>query len=554
MHNLLIPALLVVVLPALYFAVRLRLLERRAFLWAATAAAALVLACNLPYAGIDQVYIKRISLVLATATALLMLARHLRAGPVMEGANYTTALVLLASLALVNYLNFFSFHGQRTFIHAHDAAHYYLGSKYFEELEYAGLYTAMVRAEAEAGNDRLQALEVRDLATNDLVHVRELLAKSEPIKASFTPERWYDFKKDSAFFRQALGPHYGKFLRDHGFNPTPVWALIGGALANLVPAGSHAGILLLCLLDPVLLIAAFAILWRTFGRDAALLCLTLFCTIYGATFGWTGGAFLRYPWFCALVAAICCLQRDKPATAGALIAFSSMLRIFPAAFAAGIAFQALGHWHRTRQLPAFHRRFLVAFGAAAMAAFLSTSLLPEGITHWSSFQNNIRAHHANVAPNLVGLTQILAQREGPELVTHQEFQEIKERRSGIHTAQLATILPLALILLAALSQRQRATEAAVAGIILLPVALNLAAYYYAVLTLLLVVNLERPGRIALIFAVEAATYALLLFEDAEGPVHVYRSALVLYLLGALYLDPIRGLLGRTEAAGQPPVR
>ena len=65
-------------------------------------------------------------------------------------STYRRTLGALASLAAIAYLNFFSFHGERTFVHYHDVAHYYLGSKYFRELGYANLYTAMLRAEAES--------------------------------------------------------------------------------------------------------------------------------------------------------------------------------------------------------------------------------------------------------------------------------------------------------------------------------------------------------------------------------------------------------------------
>src|SRR6185295_3796943 len=107
-------------------------------------------------------------------------------------------------------------------------------------------------------------------------------------------DRWIDFKQDVAYFRRVLGPQYRAVVEDHGFNPTPVWAVMGGLLANRVPAGSHFGILLLSLLDPVLLLLACgAVVWA-FGRRTALLAVIQFCLVFGATFGWTGGAFLRY--------------------------------------------------------------------------------------------------------------------------------------------------------------------------------------------------------------------------------------------------------------------
>ena len=104
---------------------------------------------------------------------------------------------------------------------------------------------------------------------------------------------------------------WGEVLRDHGFNPPPLWPLLGGALANRVPPGSHAGILALTLLDPLLLLAMFAAIAWAFGVESMLLASIYFCTIHGASFGWIGGGFLRYVWLASLVGAVCCLKRDR---------------------------------------------------------------------------------------------------------------------------------------------------------------------------------------------------------------------------------------------------
>ena len=108
------------------------------------------------------------------------------------------------------YFNFLSFHGERTYLHIHDVAHYYLGSKYFDELGYKHLYIAMLRAEAEVYQDHFRSLEARDLESNGLYDIRALLVRSDAVKANFTPERWHDFCRDVAFFRDAMGPQYAR--------------------------------------------------------------------------------------------------------------------------------------------------------------------------------------------------------------------------------------------------------------------------------------------------------------------------------------------------------
>src|SRR5207249_1196016 len=112
--------------------------------------------------------------------------------------RYRGLLAILAALAWIAYLNFLSFHGARTYMHLHDVAHYYLGSKYFPEVGYGQLYIAMLRAEAERYDNHFLAIEARDLETQALVHIRTLLRRSEPVKARFSPERWLSFQEDVA--------------------------------------------------------------------------------------------------------------------------------------------------------------------------------------------------------------------------------------------------------------------------------------------------------------------------------------------------------------------
>ncbi len=551
MRNHLIPVLFLVILPALYFARRWRWWSHRSVRWSGGLALVAVVAWSLPWQGVDFVVVKRVNLLLAVATAGLLLLRHYGVPWACRRRRRVAILAALATIAVVNYFNYFAFHGhgRRVFVHLHDVAHYYLGAKYYAELGYTELYTAMLRAEAELYDDRFKAIEARDLATYERVHIRTLLQRSEPVKAAFSGDRWQDFSADVAYFRDRLDQHWGKVLLDHGFNPTPVWALFGGVLAKRVPPGSETGILLLGLIDPLLLILAFAAVHRAFGRETALLAVIHFCVVFGATFGWTGGAFARYPWFFATVAAFACLHRRRHGTAGALLALATMLRVFPAFFVAPLAIKAAVTWWRRRTLPARYRRFAVAFAATAVLLFALTGLLPRGLGHWTEFRANMERHVANISPNVVGLTEALSLRWGDEgQVTASEFEALKERRQGIHRLQLALVF-LPLLLLAARHAPRRTDLGAVAlGLPLLYTGLSLAAYYYAFLILLLLIHRASPGRLALIFAVEAVPYTLTMFEDRDAVVFVYRGLLLALLYLALATsDRNRSRLARSSS-------
>ncbi len=555
MHNHLVPVLALLVLPALYLSRRLGWPRKSRGRWLGGGVLAAAVVWSLPWQGMDFVYVKRLNLFLAAAAALLLTLRHHRVPWILEHSRRLAILGALAALAVVNYTNTFAFHGhgQRVFVHLHDVAHYYLGAKYYPELGYTHLYTAMLRAEAEVFDNRFKAVRARDLETYDEVHIRVLLHRSESVKAAFSAARWADFRRDVAHFRQRLGPQYGQVLLDHGFNPTPVWALLGGALANRVPAGSARGILLLCLLDPLLLALAFAAVGRTFGLETMLLAVLHFGVAFGATFGWTGGAFLRYLWFFALVVGLCALSRKRYGPAGALLALAAMLRVFPAFFFLPLLFKAGPvAWQRLRGDAPRHaglqgRRYLTFFATAAgtsVLLFLTTALFAPGdsrpLRPWSEFRVNMERHVANISPNVVGLTEALAWRPGAEeQVTAEGLAALKKRRQRIHRLQLAVCLLPALYLAARLARRRTDLAAAVLALPLLYLGLSLAAYYYAFLAVLILVHRAAPGRLALVFAAEAAPAALMLFEDREALLFVYRGLVLALLYLALELVPRR---------------
>ncbi len=539
MHNHLLPVLVLAVLPALYFGHRL---GWHKVPWARRLGIAALLAAvawSLPFQGLELVYVKRLNLLIAAAAAVLMLLTHCRVPWTRSRPRRLAVLAALATFAVVNYTNYFAFHGHgpRAFVHLHDVAHYYLGAKYYAETGYTDLYTAMLRAEAELTGDRFRAIEARDLETYERVHIRTLLERSGPVKAAFSPQRWSDFQRDVALFRDRLdGEQYGRVLLDHGFNPTPVWALVGGALANRVPAGSARGILLLTLLDPLLLAAAAAAIAWAFGLEAMLLTVLHFCVIFGATFGWTGGAYLRYLWFFAVVAALAALHRKRYLPAGSLLALATMLRVFPVFFLLPLAFKAAAVAVRRGAPRGSHKVLFASFATTATLLLALTTILPRGVRHWQEFRANMQHHVANISPNVIGLTEALALRPGAGEVTAAEFEALKERRQRIYRWHLAVLFLPALATTALLARRRTDLGAVALALPLLYLGLSLAAYYHVFLVLLILVHRRFPRRLALIFAVEAAPYALQLFEEREALIFVYRGVLLALLYLALELE------------------
>ncbi len=532
MHQPFVPLLLLVVAPLCYGAARLGVLDRPAVRWGLGIVAVAAVAVSVGWGGIDFVYLKRMKLGLAAGTAGVLLLRH--AGRLGFGRTrrYRAALATLALLAWLVDLNFLGFHGgegsPRTFVHLHDVAHYYLGSKYFAELGYGDLYMGMLRAEADRFDNRIKATNARDLRNNAVVPVRELLARSGELKDRFTPTRWAAFQDDIAFFRQAMGPQYGEIFKDHGFNPTPVWVAVGGTLANLVPAGSELGIRALTLLDPAIEAVLFAAVAWAFGLETMLLAMIYYCVLFGTSFGWTGGAYLRYMWLLGVVGGVCCLERGRHATAGALLAFASALRVFPIAFVAALAGKAVMTARATGRIEPRYVRLLLTCTATGILLFLSTAWLADGLDRWQDFRHNMQRHLDNEAYNTVGLTQILA-----FAFVSPAAEEAGQRAAwvaSLYRLQLILVFPVALLFVLARARREGDVGAAALAIVLLFAGLNLAAYYYVCLLVLLLARRNRLQIIALMFAVEAATYTLMLFEEREAVLYFYRNVLVAYLL------------------------
>src|SRR2546423_10005051 len=161
--------------------------------------------------------------------------------------------LFLAGLGMLSFAcwwNLGHFHFDR-YLHVWEQYHYYIGAKYSRELEYTRLYQCTSAAEIELGSrDEVASRRIRDLTTNEIHDNSDILADTTLCSRNFSPERWNQFKKDIAWFRTQFSSDFWRNSQiDHGFNATPVWTIVGGALANLAPA-SDAQIAILAALDP----------------------------------------------------------------------------------------------------------------------------------------------------------------------------------------------------------------------------------------------------------------------------------------------------------------
>jgi hypothetical protein len=390
------------------------------------------------------------------------------------------------------------------FGHPSETYHYYVGAKYFRELGYTGLYRCTALADAEAGlRSEVEGRYARDLATRRTVRAGELLRDPERCKAHFTPERWKAFRRDVRFFRERLPiERWHRTQVDHGYNATPAWGLLGGILAHTGPA-SVGQVLALRLLDPLLLwLTGAAIAWA-FGWRTLCVALLYWGTNYPAHYGWVGGSYLRQLELATLLVGICCLRRARPAAGGALLALASLVRVFPVVAFAGVALRALWGFasERRLRLAREHRRILA--GALASAAIVVTlsGVDAGGLSAWRDFAENSRVLLGTPLRNHAGLRTLLAwdprstaaALEDPTLDDpYAPWKEARQRTFAARRPVFVACLAGFALLLATAARREPDWSATILALGLVPIALELTAYYWSVLVAYALLWERRP--------------------------------------------------------------
>jgi hypothetical protein len=319
--------------------------------------------------------------------------------------------IVIGVMGVVAFLTFFNFGFWHfpNFVHGWDTFHYYIGGKYFKELHYERLYECVATADSEEPNlrRRVELRKMMNLRTNVVETTANILAHPERCKQHFTDARWESFKNDLRYFRTLENPRrWDDAQTDHGFNGTPVWAIMGTLLSNLAPA-SRLDILLLDAIDVVLITIMTGLLWWAFGWRTVSVALLVFATNFPSRWYWIGGSFLRWDWLFWMGVGVCLMKKNRPFWAGAAIAYAALLRIFPGfLFAAPLI--ALGyHYVKTRQ---WDRRYLrlIMGGAVAVAVLIPASFAVTGSPGiYPEFLRNTAKHSETPLTNHMGLRTVV---------------------------------------------------------------------------------------------------------------------------------------------------
>lgn len=481
----------------------------------------------------------------------------------------------------LTWTNFGSFHGSRA-VHYWDSFHYYMGSKYFKETRYHLLYHCAAIGEVDDGRkEEFKKRKIRDLRNNTLLPAMPQLERTEECRANFTPERWAAFRQDLRLFRSKMGSAWWKkMFKDHGYNASPVWNMMGNAFANAswadhvppadltnapanlrgkspaerrairddfakkqVPAFEDR-IQRLALIDGALYIGIFLLIAWAFGLEICALAIAILAVGYPWAYFWTGGGYGRVPWLFMATLGVCAMKRGWAVLGGFAVTWGTLLRVFPGAIAFGVVLKVGWNLVTRRTIIKSHRRIII--GAVAALAVLIPASLPssDGIEAYQEFLGNSMKHKKTPLTNHMGLPALVAwspsliarntknsRLEDPFKIWKEKRLESLEKRKLLHYAILAAFL--ALILLC--GSRMEDWEATAISSLMIIGIFDLTCYYYNFIILWAPVVMRRVRYTVAFMLMAIFTQFIQLKVGWYDEQYLWETALVLgvllYILG-----------------------
>jgi hypothetical protein len=409
------------------------------------------------------------------------------------------------TLAIIGIGAYFRFGdlGYTNFYHRWEFFHYYLGSKYDRELGYERLYKCVAVAQADSGQtNEVRARKLRDLDEDQLIPAQAVLDHPEECRDRFKAERWDAFKEDVKWFRNSSNLQYWNDMqKDHGYNPPPVWTVMGHFWSSL-RAASDGYIKFLASFDLLFFVGIFASIYWAFGWRVFAVAAIFWGTQQPAEYFWTGGAFMRQDWLFYLVLSGCLIRKRYFALGGAAFAYSTLLRVFPGVLLAGWLVVAGVYFWKHRRFAPSHLRVGLG-GIAATVLLVGISIGVAGTESYREFYKHIQVHNHTPLTNNMGLATVLSQGySGRMEFTRDEklldpFRDWKQMRRD----RLEAFRPLHVVLLAALGfafflvvRRVKSLWVAQALSLTMFVALvEVTCYYYSIFILAAYLSRLRRG-------------------------------------------------------------
>lgn len=505
----------------------------------------------------DVIRRQALKIVIASLAIVLAVLWHfVKRGKIRGKAElcFDVALILVAAASVFAYFEFGWLRFGR-YMNPHDVYHYYIGAKYSQEHGYFDLYRCSLIADKEMQGIYKQGT-IRNLETHRTESAAQVLKEKDKYKAHFTPERWEEFKKDIAYFQSVMPAYkWNRVLGDKGYNATPVWNSVARWLCEHAPTDSVWAMRCLTYIDLVCLVLMFLTVWAAFGWRVMLFAVIFHGTNYFMAFVHIKGAFMRLDWLALVIMALCLLRLRWYKTAGGLLAYAGMARVFPVIFGFGLGakmvFNGLAAaWDRikkhTHPTP-LNRDYIAFFLALAVVSVLlvgASAFYDGGFHLWRNFFSKIAVHDKDISTTRAGFKYIF-------------LWSVANKAQVFEQRQIAwwSIIIVVLLVTAFLARKAEDYETVAIGFI--PVFFMTAPtfYYYVMLLVpmfLFLPKIERASRLSgviLMFLLSIAAYIAGFRLEHHFKFFFVCSCMLLGLcayLGLCVLIP-----NRTPAASQP---
>jgi len=372
---------------------------------------------------------------------------------------------------------------QNTRIRAWNMYHYYIGSKYFNELGYDQLYIQTVIADRENKNQRLTKVKtIRDLNDYRKKKLKHLVPEKRSDK--WTDKRWTEFKGDLAvFFPRAGKKTWKSILRDRGYNPTPFWNTVGNAVSRSLDITKNNQLLFATSIDLALYAVMIGCIIWAFGIEAALLLFLAFLLMPFNVSRIIGG-YIQYDWMAAIVAGICFVKKKRPVGAAIFLGFATMARVFPLIITMGLFAPGALKFIKSRKIEKFYLVFAAVFVVVIIVGIIIGSFSAYGFGGWMKWKSNISVHNHEMTfgEGRIGLKHIFVHKLGEKLKWEGE-----DGRKGIFKKQKniyygAAFIYFLLFCLTIYFTRNN-LNALLAAMILIYILLVPSHYYWSILAL-----------------------------------------------------------------------
>ena len=415
--------------------------------------------------------------------------------------------------------------------------HYYIGSKYFDELGFDDLYVQTIVADRQDTNRLKRVTSIRDMADYNVKPVDRLVPAERSER--FTDGRWREFKRDlRALLPRTSRRTWSSILLDRGYNPTPFYNTVVSAVSHRIDFHKRRQVLLATHIDFALYIIMFAAVAWAFGFEPAMLVFLAFALLPFNP-GRLVGGYVQYDWMAAIVLGVCFLKKRMPIASGISMGYAVMARVFPLILAAGLAAPALLRSIRTRKPDRTGLRFGIAIALFCVLGVGVGCMSQRGFSAWTEWKGNIGVHneHMTYGEGRVGLKHIFTHKLGEQ----QRFESFNQRKQTLRQQRIPYFISAAVVLLLLLATIwfQRDVNSVILAMVAVYAILVPSHYYWSILALLplwLIADEDKPWQPALIpcltaFIVPAGWYLYAMDQS----IHYARYIRFDWILGVCFL-------------------